>query len=100
TIRRTGAFTYNWVGDPLAANEAVGLVIGNEVVRTNFQVFLQYTAGSNNLVLPLSQLNLLPVGSSYCQLDRQIETDAPQVTSSGGKIRGKVRARNKSVYIK
>lgn len=100
TIRRTGSYSYNWIGDSIIANETVGLVIGNNINTLNFQVFLQNTLNSKNLILPLNQLNQLPVGMSYTQLDRQIETNAAGVTSAGGKIRGKYRALNKNLYIK
>lgn len=100
TIRRTGAYNYAWVGDSVITNETVGLVIGNNVNTLNFQVFVQNTINSKNLVLSLSQLNQLPVGMSYTQLDRTTETTAPDVTSAGGKIRGKYRALNKNLYIK
>lgn len=99
TITRDGAFTYSWIGNNLAANETIGLVIGNMINTGNFQVFLQNSVQSNSLVLPLSQLNQLPVGSSYTQLDRQIETNAAQATSVGGKVRGKYRGTNKTLYI-
>lgn len=100
TIKRTGAFTYNWIGDNVSSNELIGLTIVNVTNPANFQLFLQGAVGSTNLILPLTQLNQLPVGMSYCQLDRQIETVAPNVTSAGGKIRGKYRAVNTNLYIK
>jgi hypothetical protein len=100
TIGRTGSYTYTWGGNALAANEAIGLTIINYTNKANFQYFLQYTVNSTNIVLSLKQLNQLPIGMAYCQLDRQIETDASQVTSAGGRIRGKYRALNSDVYIK
>ena len=100
TIKRVGAYTYTWIGDSVVANETVGLVIGNNANALNFQVFLQNTLNSKNLILPLTQLNQLPVGSSYCQLDRQLEKAATSVTTAGGRVRGKYRALNKSLYIK
>jgi hypothetical protein len=100
TIRRTGAYTYTWVGDSVIQNELIGLTIGNVANPLNLQVFLQNTLNSKNIVLPLTQLNQLPVGMSYCQLDRQIEAAATGTTSAGGKIRGKYRGLNKNLYIK
>ncbi len=100
TIKRVGAYSYNWIGDSVVANETVGLTIGNNANTLNFQVFLQNTVNSKNLILPLNQLNQLPIGMSSCILDRQIEKAAPNVTSAGGKIRGKYRALNKNLYIK
>jgi len=99
TISRDDAFTYSWGGTSLGANETIGLVIGNTINTGNFQVFLQNSVQSTSLVLPLSQLNQLPVGSAYTQLDRQIETNATQATSVGGKVRGKYRGINKTLYI-
>lgn len=101
TIRRAnGAYTYVWTGDSLVASELIGLTIGNVVNPLNFQVFLQNTVNSKNIVLPLNQLNQLPIGMSYCQLDRASEKAATNATSAGGKTRSKYRALNKNVYIK
>jgi hypothetical protein len=101
TIRRSlVAYTYTWSGDSLTANELIGLTIGANANPLNLQVFLQNTLSSKNIVLPLTQLNQLSIGMSYCQLDRQRESAASSVTSAGGKIRGKYRALNKSVYVK
>jgi hypothetical protein len=100
TIKRIGSYAYNWVGDSVSANETVGLTIGNLLNTANFQVFLQNTVNSKNIILPLNQLNQMPVGLSYCQLDRQIESNAVNVTSAGGKIRGKYRGLNRNLYIK
>jgi hypothetical protein len=100
TIKRTGAYTYTWLGDSCKNNELIGLTIGNNINPLNFQVFLQNTLNSKNLVLSLAQLNQLPIGSSYCLLDRQVETTAQNITSAGGKIRGKYRGLNKNIYIK
>lgn len=100
TLRRTGAYTYTWIGDALANNELIGLTIGNNANAFNFQVFLQNAVGSSNIVLPLTQLNQLPIGLSYCQLDRQIEVVTGSFTSAGGKVRGKYRAPNTNLYVK
>ncbi len=100
TLRRTSAYTYTWVGDAIGAGELGGLTIGSNAVPTNFQVFLQGTIGANSFILPLTQLNLLPIGSSYCQLDRQIEVTTGNFTSAGGKLRGKYRGLNKNLYVK
>jgi hypothetical protein len=101
TINRSnGAYTYTWVGDTVKTNEAVGLVIGNNANPFNFQFFRQAAINSTNFILPLTQLNQLPIGMSYSQLDRVIETNAPSVTSAGGLIRGKYRSLDKNLYIK
>jgi hypothetical protein len=100
TIKRNSAFTYTWIGDSVKVNESVGLVIGNNANALNYQFFLQNAINSKNLVLPLTQLNILPIGMSYCQLDRQIESVATGTTSAGGIVRGKYRALNKNLYIK
>lgn len=100
SISRTGAFTYTWIGDNCTANEVVSLIIGNVAVPTNLQLFLQ--SGGTNLVLPLTQLNQLPVGNAYCILDRQSEltaTPTTGATSAGGKVRAKYRTLNKNTVI-
>lgn len=100
TIKRVGSYTYAWIGDSVTANEIVGLTIGNNANTLNFQVFTQNAVNSKNIVLPLNQLNQLPVGSSYCILDRTTQKNATNVTSAGGLIRGKYRALNKNLYVK
>lgn len=97
--RANGSFTYTFTGTSLQQNELIGLVIGSKTVTTNFQVFLQNAIGATNLVLPLSQLNLLSLGDSYCQLDRQIEVTTGNFTSAGGKVRGKYRAQDTNLTI-
>jgi hypothetical protein len=101
TIKRSnGAYTYTWVGDTVKTNEAVGLVIGNNVNPLTFQFFRQASVNTTNLVLPLTQLNQLPIGMSYSQLDRVVQSNAPSVTSAGGLIRGKYRSLDKNLYVK
>jgi hypothetical protein len=101
TIKRAnGAYTYTWVGDSVRQNELIGLTIGSVANPLDLEVFLQGAVSSKNFVLPLTQLNGLAIGNSYCQLDRQVETNAPSVTSAGGKIRGKYRAQNTTLYVK
>lgn len=100
TIKRTGAYTYTWIGDSVATKEVVGLTIGSNATPTNFQFFLQAAVSAKNLVLPLNQLNQLSIGQSWAQLDRQIETTTGNFGSAGGKLRGKYRAQNKNFYVK
>jgi hypothetical protein len=98
TIKRSnGAYTYTFSGDSITANEIAGLTIA---FNSNFQVFYQSTLGAKNFVLPLTQLNALSIGLNYCRLDRTFEKAAPDVTSAGGKIRGKYRSEDKNVYVK
>lgn len=99
-INRTGAFTYTWIGDKVTANAWIDFVIINTANPLNFQYFLQNSVNSENLILPVSQLNQLPVGQAYGRLDRVTETAATQATSAGGKVRGKYRALNQNITIK
>jgi hypothetical protein len=99
TISRTGSFNYTWIGDNLGTNEALSLVIVNVTNPLNFQYFIQNSVGATNLVLPLNQLNQLPVGNANCYLDRQIESNALNVTAAGGIIRGKYRCLIKPIIV-
>jgi hypothetical protein len=98
--RANGAFNYNWSGSSVDNNEAVNLTFINNANPFLVKPFLQYTVGSSNLVLGLSDLNQMPIGMATANLIRTIETNAPAVTSAGGKIRSKYTAENKNIYIK
>ncbi|HEX8547234.1 MAG TPA: hypothetical protein VF691_09750 [Cytophagaceae bacterium] len=99
-INRAGSFTYTWIGEPVKANETIGLIIANAANATNYQLFIQNTLSSQNLVLPLNQLNALVAGDANCTIDRQVEVPVKEGTSVGGKQRGKYRALNRKVTIK
>ncbi len=100
TIARNNAFTYTWVGDSVKTNELVSLVIGANANPLNLQLFTQNAVNATNLILPVTKLNQLSVGMSYCKLDRSIETTSGNFTSAGGKIRGKYYGLSKNVYVK
>jgi len=99
-INRAGAFTYTWSGEKIAANEWIDFVLINTANQLNFQYFLQNTLNADNLVLPVSQLNQLPIGEAFGRLDRVTEAAAVQATSAGGKVRGKYRTLNQNISIK
>lgn len=97
TIKRTGSYTYTWIGEPVKANELVGLTI---VVGATVQVFVQNTLNAQNIVLPLNQLNGLAIGEGNRAIDRTVEVPVVEGTSAGGKLRSKYRSLDKKVYIK
>ncbi|MBC7777946.1 MAG: hypothetical protein H7246_21105 [Phycisphaerae bacterium] len=99
TIHKSGSFTYAWTGAAVAANEAVGLTIANAANAVYFQYFLQNSVGATDIVLPQTQLNNLPTVNANATIERVFETTAPEVTSAGGKIRGKYKASSSPVYI-
>lgn len=88
TISKSTAFTYNWLGSQVAANNSVSLTLVDVDNPGIFKYFLQPLVGLSNLVLGTSDLNIIPNGPTYLQLERVVEQPAPGVTSAGGKIRG------------
>lgn len=65
----------------------------------NFQYFQQNNIGAQNIVLGLNQLNQLPIGAAFIQLERVFQKNATNVTSSGGIIRAKYKALNKNIMV-
>lgn len=101
TINRAlGAYTFTWAGDSITPNTWVNLTINNTANALNYQYFLQNTANAKNIVLGLSQLNQLPIGAAFTQLERVYQTNAPSVTSAGGLVRSKYKPLNKNLYVK
>lgn len=101
TIRRSlGAYTYTWTGDSVFANSWVNMTINNTANALNYQYFLQNTQNSKNIVCGITQLNQLPIGNSFFQVERVYEKTATSVTSAGGKTRAKYKGLNANTYVK
>lgn len=98
TLKKSQAQTITWVGTPLAANESVGIFIGNGAWGQAALTW-QDADGSTGIVLGITQMAALGLGNSTVFMDRQNEENVAQGTSKGGKIRAKYRALNRVVQV-
>ena len=86
TISNAGAFTFTWVGNPIAANETVTLTIDG-TQQNNFEVFTTIVNGNTQLILPANKLQNLGVGTATCTLMRAYnKASVDQGTSKGGRV--------------
>jgi hypothetical protein len=100
TIKRSlGSFTYAWVGSANPADSWTSVSINNTLNWANFQYFLQNNLGAENMVFGINQLNQLPIGPAFVQLERVFQKTATNVTSSGGVVRAKYKALNKNIIV-
>ncbi len=98
TIIKSQANTLTWVGSPLSANQSVGIFIGSWTWGQD-ALFYQNQLAATNIVMGVTGLNSLSLGSSTVYMDRTNETNVSQGTSKGGKIKSKYRALNKTVQV-
>lgn len=100
TIKRSlGSYNFTWGGGNIGADQSVGIVINSTVTIGNFQSFITNTVGTNSMMLPITQLNLLPIGTANSTVDRQKEINVYNHPGSGGKIRSKFRGVTKNIVI-
>jgi hypothetical protein len=98
TIYNTQANTLAWDGNPLAANEHVGLFVGSWTWGDD-ALYVQSADNATDIVLGANQLSNVPVGPSTLFMDRWTEVDAAQATGEGGRVIGKYRAENRVVQV-
>lgn len=102
TLSKSQAFSLEWEGTALGANETVGLYISSTGETPSFlddALFVQSSDGATNLVLGVNQLSNLSTGGSVFVMDRSTEVNVTEGTEAGGRIRGKFRANNIQVTI-
>ncbi|MCU0354122.1 MAG: hypothetical protein MUD08_10360 [Cytophagales bacterium] len=92
SVPRNASFTLNFAGDPLAAGENVGVLIGTEL-------FLQINANTSSVNLSSNQLAKLNPGPYTAVMDRYRIADISQKASAGGVMTVKYRTGNKSIQI-
>ncbi|OYT17874.1 MAG: hypothetical protein B7C24_00395 [Bacteroidetes bacterium 4572_77] len=86
TISAESAFTFIWIGDPLAADETIALTI-NGTQQSNFEIFSSSTEGATELILPANKLQNLGVGDADWTLSRSYEKfTIDEGTSTGGRM--------------
>ncbi|TSJ41327.1 hypothetical protein [Fluviicola chungangensis] len=98
TIVKSQANTLTWIGNSLAANQSVGVFVGSWTWGQD-ALFYQNQSGATNIVMGITGLSSLALGTSTVYMDRANETTVAQGTSEGGKIRSKYRALNKVVQV-
>ncbi len=86
TINSEAAFTFSWVGNPLAEGETVNLTIDG-AQQNNFEIFSTSLEGATELVLPVNKLRRLGIGNANCVLQRiHNRLDVDEGTSTGGRM--------------
>jgi len=98
TLRKSAAFDLQWSGNPLIADETVGLFVGSWAWGQD-AAYIQNGDGATNIVLGTGQLSTLPVGSSTVFMDRSILKNLVQKTTVGGTVKTTFRARNKVIQV-
>jgi len=72
TISSGTAFTFQWEGNPIGANETAILTIDGTQAE-NFEVFSILTVGATEIVLSADKLQNLGIGNASCTLKRRHE---------------------------
>ena len=98
TIVKSQANTYTWVGTPLGATERVNLFIGSWTWGQD-ALFFAVGNGTTDIVMGISQLSNLALGTSTAYVDRVNEVAVTQGTSEGGVIRATYRPLNVTVQV-
>lgn len=99
TISRDSAFELFWVGDPLMANEFVGVFVDGEN-QGDAQLAGTENLGAQSVILPKNDLQQVGAGPGTIYMERNLEVDVTQGTSVGGRVKGRYRADNAAVYFK
>ena len=98
TISAASAFTFQWVGNPIAANETITLSIDG-TQQANFEVFSNIIAGGTELILSANKLQNLGVGTANCTLSRAYNKyTLDEATSTGGRMAIRYTT-TKTIYI-
>jgi len=98
TIAKSQAETFTWVGNPLSANQSVGIYVGSYGWNKD-ALFYTNAVGANSLVMGVQAKNSLTVGTGGLYMLRVVENNSINGTSKGGVIRYSYRPIDKSVVI-
>ncbi len=97
-ISSGGAFTFVWLGVPIAENETVTLTIKG-VQQSNFEIFSSSVTGTTQLILSANKLKNLGIGNASCALKRTFSKyTVDQGTSEGGRMEVGYST-SKTIYI-
>lgn len=98
TIVKSQANTYTWIGNPLASNERMNLYLGSWTWGQD-ALFFALTAGQTDIVMGISALSSLALGTSTCHVERVHEIPVSNGTPEGGVIRAVFKTTNKTVTV-
>ncbi len=99
TISNTGAYTFTWVGNPVATGETISLTIDG-TQQGNFEVFSTIVNGNTQIVLDANKLQAVGVGDATCTLRRSFnKSSIDEATSKGGRM-ALWYTTTKTIYIK
>jgi len=98
TIVKTQTNTLVWRGTPLAANEQVGLLIGNWKWGDAAQ-YVQDEENATDIAMDAAQLSSIPVGPTTVYMDRWTDVPVAEGTSKGGNVVAKYRAVKENIQV-
>jgi hypothetical protein len=98
TINKSAAQTFAWSGTALAADQQVSLFVGTWTWGED-ALFYSNALGGTDIVMGVTEMANLAVGSSTVYMDRSTAVDISQGTPEGGRIRYKYRPTNATVQI-
>ena len=97
-LDKTQAYTLEWQGSALSANEHVGIFVGTWGWGDD-ALFTQSADNATNIIMGVNGLSNLAVGSATVYMDRWTERNATDTPNAGGKVIGKHRALNATVTV-
>lgn len=98
TINKSVAQTFVWDGTALSENQHVGVFVGTWTWGED-ATFFTADNGATSLVMGVTQMADLALGSSTVYMDRSTAVNISEGTPEGGRIRYKYRCTNASAQV-
>ncbi len=98
SLSKSQAYTLEWEGTPLAANDHVGIFVGTWSWGDD-ALFYTNSDGADSIVLGVNALSNLINGSATVYMDRWNERSLSEGTLEGGRILYKYRGVNATVTV-
>lgn len=98
TIVKSQAETFSWVGNPLSANQSVGMYVGTWAWDKD-ALFYTSANGASSLIMGVQAKSGLTTGQASVYMLRRVENTSINGTSKGGLIRYAYRPVDKSVVV-
>lgn len=98
TIVKSQAETFSWVGNPLSANQDVGIYVGTWA-WDNDALFYTNAVGASSLIMGVQAKSGLTPGQATVYMLRRVENTSIDGTSKGGLIRYSYRPVDKTVVV-
>ncbi len=98
TITKSVAQTVVWDGSALSANQRVGIFVGSWTWGEDAS-FVNAADGATEIVMGVTQLADLALGTSTVYMGRSTAKDIEEGTPEGGRIRYKYRCTNATVQV-